>query len=315
LSSTDLANEETKQSIKVAEQEALEHSILQPTNRVPVAKITHKGLQDIEHESSEVSSMLARDRQEDLERERSERLRTPQERRPSVISMPSEPASPVVPHTPTSWMGPPAAVLGEVPIRSPVNQTFMSPPSDIPMSTEPELKLNDLINIEEEPSAQGVPLATASPEHQAIPATPSTPPQSQSHPTSPIDMQLPSLAISSTTPNDRQRDLATQQSPFDLKSLWTAPSDAKVKDAVGNQSSPPPQEQEQKSSFIEMDVAGQEPDDQDFDMFLEEKDQEQKKVQESPVSDSPQASQAKLDALPQVWFGKVCPSALLRLLY
>jgi len=42
MSSTDLANEETKQSIKIAEKEALEHSILTPTT-VPRAKITHKG--------------------------------------------------------------------------------------------------------------------------------------------------------------------------------------------------------------------------------------------------------------------------------
>ncbi|KIJ65579.1 hypothetical protein HYDPIDRAFT_70652, partial [Hydnomerulius pinastri MD-312] len=39
MSSTDLANEETKQSIKMAEKESLEHSILQKTT-VPRAKIT-----------------------------------------------------------------------------------------------------------------------------------------------------------------------------------------------------------------------------------------------------------------------------------
>src|SRR5438552_7425515 len=47
MSSTDLADEETQQSIKIAEKESLEHSILQKT-KVPLAKITHKGLQEIE---------------------------------------------------------------------------------------------------------------------------------------------------------------------------------------------------------------------------------------------------------------------------
>ncbi|KAF9011608.1 hypothetical protein BDZ89DRAFT_1225111 [Hymenopellis radicata] len=42
MSSTDLADEETKQSIKFAEQEALEHSILQKTT-APHTKITHRG--------------------------------------------------------------------------------------------------------------------------------------------------------------------------------------------------------------------------------------------------------------------------------
>ncbi|KIK31933.1 hypothetical protein CY34DRAFT_102496, partial [Suillus luteus UH-Slu-Lm8-n1] len=39
MSSTDLANEETKQSIKILEKESLEHSILQKST-VPRAKIT-----------------------------------------------------------------------------------------------------------------------------------------------------------------------------------------------------------------------------------------------------------------------------------
>jgi hypothetical protein len=49
MSSTDLADEETKQSIKIAEKEALEHSILQKT-KAPRAKITHKGMVDIEED-------------------------------------------------------------------------------------------------------------------------------------------------------------------------------------------------------------------------------------------------------------------------
>ena len=47
MSSTDLASEEEKQSIRKLEEAALAHSILKKST-VPRAKLTHKGLQDIE---------------------------------------------------------------------------------------------------------------------------------------------------------------------------------------------------------------------------------------------------------------------------
>ena len=63
MSSTDLANDEIKQSIKQAEEESLAHSILKKTV-LPRAKITHKGLEDIE----DVNGMM-RDRDRDKEQE------------------------------------------------------------------------------------------------------------------------------------------------------------------------------------------------------------------------------------------------------
>ena len=69
MSSTDLADEETKQSIKIAEQEALEHSILQKTI-APRAKITHKGMVDIEDMNTEAS--IARERERERERDRNQ---------------------------------------------------------------------------------------------------------------------------------------------------------------------------------------------------------------------------------------------------
>jgi hypothetical protein len=97
MSSTDLADEETKQSIKIAEKEALEHSILQKST-APRAKITHKGLQDIEGVNGEASSAHEIERhieeeqeeEERRERERMARLRTVQRQRTSSVSVPPE---------------------------------------------------------------------------------------------------------------------------------------------------------------------------------------------------------------------------------
>ncbi len=96
MSSTDLADEETKQHIKLAEKEALEHSILLKST-VPRAKITHKGLQDIEDVNGEVATSReielhkAREQEEEerRERERSARLRSHSETKDGVHLCPS----------------------------------------------------------------------------------------------------------------------------------------------------------------------------------------------------------------------------------
>jgi Transcription factor S-II (TFIIS), central domain len=59
MSSTELASREQQESIKEAEQEALEHSILTKTT-VARAKITHKGLQDIEDVNEDCHRQAAR---------------------------------------------------------------------------------------------------------------------------------------------------------------------------------------------------------------------------------------------------------------
>ena len=69
MTSTDLANEEQKQSIRQAEKEALAQTILTKTI-LPRAKMTHKGIQDIE----DVNGAVAREREtEAAEEDRIER--------------------------------------------------------------------------------------------------------------------------------------------------------------------------------------------------------------------------------------------------
>ena len=72
MSSTDLASEEAKEIIRQAEQEALAHSILKKT-LLPRAKITHKGLEDIEDVNDAA-------RREEREREQEEEERIERER-------------------------------------------------------------------------------------------------------------------------------------------------------------------------------------------------------------------------------------------
>ena len=67
MSSTDLADEKTKQEIEIFEKEALEHSTL-TTITAPRAKITHKGFEDIE----DVTGMGQRN--QDALREEEERM-------------------------------------------------------------------------------------------------------------------------------------------------------------------------------------------------------------------------------------------------
>ncbi|KAH9986086.1 transcription factor S-II, central domain-containing protein [Russula compacta] len=109
MSSTELASQEQQESIKQAEQEALEHSILIKTT-VPRSKITHKGLQDIEdvNEDSAVAKRREREQlevemaEQERERERLARLRTVQPLQHAHSNPPSAsvpPESPTVPPT------------------------------------------------------------------------------------------------------------------------------------------------------------------------------------------------------------------------
>lgn len=187
MSSTDLADEETKQHIKIAEKESLAQTILEkPT--VPRAKITHKGLQDIEDVTGEFARVREAERQrereqeeeERREREKRERLKAGEKQRQRTQSLSIPPESPVVPnHSPvgitdngSSWGAPPpipshilqqqgASTVGDdiLPSQSISRSLFAgtSVASDVEMTVaapEPELELADLINIDEDGGEQ-----------------------------------------------------------------------------------------------------------------------------------------------------------------
>ncbi|KDR80731.1 hypothetical protein GALMADRAFT_241158 [Galerina marginata CBS 339.88] len=316
MSSTDLADEETKQSIMLAEQEALEHSILLKST-APRAKITHKGLQDIEDVNGEVASaheierLKEREQEEDerRERERLARLRTVQRQRTASVSVPPE--SPTVPiHSPAieqQWGAPPPvpphALLpttgktDEVPSGTSGPPSFLQSP-DAAITMEPELNLADLINIDEEQE----PTRTEQSSAKDPSGDPALNPTS-----SPADILQSSSSTSIPTGISPFATRQTRAASFDLSSLWNgpknepsvtvasaeppaAPSQAVVEESAGEGSD--------KDDAMELESV--EANDQDFDMFLEENQPES--PSELIVTPIPQKD---VESLPQVWTGKI----------
>lgn len=352
MSSTDLANEETKLSIRQAEKEALQHSILKKT-LLPRAKITHKGLQDIE----DVNGAAAREErereqeeEERIERERLERLKLQAQRVQAAHASASgssvPPESPVTPHTP-SWGAPPpvpthahtvqpgpvqspgdAADITSMPRRPSLNALYIpNTPvhgSDLtaPVPAQPvehELNLADLINIDEEPG-QEVSISLASP----APSVPAPAPDNAATmpmPGSPI--QLPegfgSLSPPPETPSTGLSPFASRSSypdstprpSFDLNSIWTAPTGQD--EAAGTSEAAEPENHDEAMEIDSPDepkapshagaeVADEDADDQDFDMFLGGGEEE---AEVAPQPNTPEAQLAAFEALHKVWTGKV----------
>ncbi|KAJ7155369.1 hypothetical protein C8R43DRAFT_1065913 [Mycena crocata] len=290
MSSTDLANEQTKQSIKIAEKEALEHSILEKTV-VPRAKLTHKGLEDIEDLDNGVSNLRDRDmerqreEEEKRERERAARLRA-QRQRTTSVSVPPE--SPITPAS-SSWGGPPPVPIHALTPTEETGGPFGSHASEMSLP-EPEMNLADLINIDDE-------LAV----HETSSASPSSPPApGLGVVSSPPALAAPSPTLPTGISPFASKPEAIRTSSFDLNSLWAAPKKEDSPSPVV--ASPPPQPQspipieepqDKKDEPMDLDDT----DDMDFDMFLEEKD--------NSAGPSPEALQAAFNALSQVWSGKI----------
>ncbi|KAI6126398.1 hypothetical protein EV401DRAFT_999960 [Pisolithus croceorrhizus] len=317
MSSTDLANEETKQSIKMAEQEALEHSILQKAT-VPRAKITHKGLQDIEDVNGEATTLVRerekereREEEERRERERQARLRAAeQHQKQQTNSMPqgsAPPESPVTSHSPT-WGDPSSTTLQVVSPDSfsptvgaserPSTHSLFAPSvSGYQMElSEPELDIADLIHLDEELSPREnvtdlQPAATLE-----KPVTSDEPVSPAEHDPSPLDLSAIASSTIHDSPTEAQSKLTKPETPvkptFDLSSLWSAPKEESV----------PQQTQETpvlelKDHPMSTDASHQEATDQDFDMLLEKEHDAEVKPTEEP--------EAALKAMPTVWRGKI----------
>lgn len=312
MSSTDLANEETKQSIKIAEQEALEYSILTPT-AIPRAKITHKGLEDIEDVHGEVTSVQDQERsrleeEERRERERTARLRVQKRQRTASTSESVPPESPVVHQDNSRWGAPPPVPLHAMsPSEEPPSPSLTileqeGPPMNLPFGNtlditmyEPEIDLADFLNMDDEaPTAEGTANSTQTPQLLDQPIV--------------VDAPSPRTAATTTStspvvPTGISPFAAKPETPtsgsFNLNTLWSASTKQDIH-TVTPPSTVAEQEpqatavnEEPKDMVLGSDTS--EADDQDFDMFLDEKDQ----------TTSAETLQAAFDALPQVWTGKV----------
>ena len=320
MSSTDLADEETKQSIRQAEQEALAHSILKKTV-MPTAKMTHKGIQDIEDVSGASQRQREREREQEeeerIERERQERLRL-QAQKVQAARASVPPDSPVTPVTP-SWGAPPPVPMHALhphdSIASPtvgrpsVNPLFHQTPSEmVSMHVEHELNLADLINIDEEPG-QEVSISLATPSTPAIAINASIDVNSQSLsdipiPSTPAPLSISATGISPFAPRSAHPDLVPRPS-FDLNSIWS-PMDEDEASLEVSDAQPVKDESHQRAiaaSPTGVDVVAEEADDQDFDMFLNGGDDD-RELPQAP-SPSPEATQAAFESQDSVWVGKV----------
>lgn len=338
MSSTDLASEAERESIKQAEQEALEHSILQKVV-APRTKVTHKGLQDIEDIDGRPGARDVELDKEIEEEERRSRERTARMRMRSgtltSVSGSVPPDSPIVPdHTSSvTWGGPPPVPLHLQ--QSPISPlatdrppSFAQTQSELLTPTngqiEGELNLADLINIDDDghdsiiavdtsPALAGTGANAEDGSEASTTGVPQSPAVSQSaRPT----------GISPFAVNTSQPDLTIRPS-FDLNSVWSAPGPSPKKqenseeviggpDESGEPTEPPPdmgKELELKDPFVDDDIlGGAAADDKDFDMFLEaDPDADSlggRSTSANPPPDVP-AKEPSFDELPQVWLGSV----------
>ena len=219
MSSTELASQEQQQSIKQAEQEALAHSILIKSN-VPRAKITHKGLQDIEdvNEDSAVAKQR-RERElemaeEERERERLARLRTVQAHsNPPSASVPPE--SPVVPSAssasapwnttaPTQGQGAESAHAGT--------------------AVDSELNLGDFIHMDDEPPETTLPLTITTSSTTTAATTTATAGGAPSAVSTSEPLSATALTpITGISPFAPSKPDMPPRASFDLNALWSAP--------------------------------------------------------------------------------------------
>lgn len=337
MSSTDLASEAEKESIKQAEQEALEHSILQKVS-APRAKVTHKGLQDIEAiDGRPVVRDIDLDKEFE-EEERRVRERTARMRMRSATltsgsgSVPPE--SPIVPDhpSPVGWGGPPpipfhlqqgpiSPLATDRPPSFPQTQSELLTPAN--GQVEGELNLADLINIDDDVHDSPM-VVDQSPTSTSTGVNAEDGPESSATgvPQSPVVSHARPTGISPFAVNTSQPDLTTRPS-FDLNSVWSAPAPSPKKqegnegltggsDESGEPVEPPSdhgKETELKDPFVEDEILrGAAADDKDFDMFLEaDPDADSlggRSASANPPPDVP-VQEPSFDELPQVWLGSV----------
>lgn len=337
MSSNDLADEETKESIKLAEKEALEHSILLKSS-APRAKITHKGLQDIEDVNGDIATAheievhLDREQVEEerRERERMARLRTTQRQRTASISVPPESPSSQQGSGEVLWGAPPPVPAHAM---SPTMPDFagkmlrpqLSMQTSFDMAMEPDIDLSDFINMDgdQEPTSA----VSADDKNQT-----SMGPSFGMSPVGVAPTSIPPASPIGISPFASQAE--RQRAPsFDLNSLWTAsaPKDEPtLTEAVGATATPVDAQTESPVPFVDespngsdkddaMDLESSEENDQDFDMFLDKELEEDnlviKPIDNDSVDDElivTPLPPKDVEGLPVVWTGKVSEFCLWR---
>lgn len=326
MSSTDLADEQTKHDIEVAEKESLQHSILQKIT-APRAKMTHKGYEAIEDFSGQRTADAAKEeeenqaRMEKLEREKLSRLRTvsvsqqdgsgvtPVEHSPLSAGFPKtgSPTVSNIPHSQQSWGAPPppphATQIqgGSVPGPSPTSSRPAVRPLFVPSisneytSSDQGLSLADLIDIDGDMSTQEAPQSTP---QQRMSAQVNAEAGSSSSPviTTPSGPSpfAPSKAAESPV-----------QSSFDLSSFWSngaSPGNEASNEAVDEIGDDKPTSGDAEGNHNDaMETeSGEEDEERALDAILQ---QSANAIEKAKAESLPAAK--TINSLPEVWSGQV----------
>lgn len=317
MSSTDLANEQTKHEIEVAEKEALEHSILQRVT-APRAKITHKGLETIEdvagHRNTDIQKEEEEQRMEIEKREREKlaKLRSIGQSESSPTSL--RDASPLSAalmspnHTRSSWGFPPALpthALQHLDDQPPLGSPTTSRPSVRPLfvptvndfsSVEDGLNLADIINMDDDGPTQDAEMTSPESPFQRSEA------HFHAQPSSSIATQE-IVAPSGPSPFAATRPLESpKRTSFDLNALWTGSektgSPVESKPALETRSVDIPDESREEAMDID---SVDDNDDRDFDAILEQNE----KPAQGHGDDTLQTDLPNANDSIQVWSGQV----------
>ncbi|OCB87803.1 hypothetical protein A7U60_g5126 [Sanghuangporus baumii] len=328
MSSTDLANEQTKHEIEQAEKEALEHSILQKIT-APRAKITHKGLETIEDMSGQRAADAAREEEERrMEMEKREREKVARTRTLSIShhqgsptsAMEQSPSSSTLPkQSPTvdtsgsqqSW-GAPApipiqvqqAVLPVSPAtgRPTVRPLFMPSVANELATSEQGLSLDDIINMDDDVPMKDAPPSNSQ-QRMIVQVSGEAGPSS-----SPI-----TVTPSGPSPFAPSRPAASpQRSSFDLSALWTGSNRDEGPNTSGDDIAA---DRSATSPADDNPTTGNAPEGQEEAMELDSDDDDNERALDAIFEQTASVAQTNenlfpqsmsiVDSLPEVWTGNI----------
>lgn len=304
LDNTSLANETTRAEIVAAAAESLAQTILIRSLAAPRAKLTHKGMVELDTDDlpPDTIALHAReDREQEAEVQReAERLARARPTRKTSMSIP--PQSPVTPQSSSeqfTWGAPPPVpqhALGSPSLYSLLNSAAL----DHTISTGSEMTLDDLIHFDDD-------VIQVDGEQFSVPPSPS---DTAEHP---HILSLASAIHGSDTGSGVDMipfELASGMSPavlnFDLSTLWGGQNgqDHFSSGANVNQM-PAPNVPEDGQGDMDVDGDGN---DRAFDMFLEDEESQATVNQPARVDEpkpvSPPPAQMVEDK-PCVWTGTV----------